>query len=441
MIGNARIRAALIGAGAAVAAAALVSAPAAAGGHELDELKAQIQALQKRLGELEAAQKKKMEMEKAAPKAVVGGDYPGSWKLPGSDTSISFSGYAKGDLIYDFGRDGGNLFGVGGIPLDDKPAAKVGGAFGMHARQSRLRFDSRTPTDWGSLRTRLETDFWNGVLRLRQAYGQLGPVKVGQAWSLFQDPDTYASTVDFDGPIGVEFARRPQLSYTQAVGGVTIQAAIEETPDDGILTGVDEKGKATTASALDRLPTFLTALRYRPDWGAVSLVGALRQVRYKDDSEVAHGYHVGAHVNVSGDTQLLAIFNASKGVGSDYINGAGKGAVMVGGKLELQDSLGGMVGVKHSLSGSLRTGLYFGWVEHDSDAGASAAVRATENESLQTVHANVHWNPVPKVTVGVEFMHGWREANPQVNAAGAVDPTASTSGEDSRIQLGVTYSF
>ena len=440
MIGNARIRAALIGAGAAVAAAALVSAPAAAGGHELDELKAQIQALQKRLGELEAAQKKKMEMEKAAApaKAVVGGDSSGSWKLPGSDTSISFSGYAKADVIYDFGNDGGDTFGATGIALG---GSDDDGAFGMHARQSRLRFDSRTPTDWGSLRTRVETDFYgkDNVLRLRQAYGQLGPVLVGQAWSLFQDQDTYASTVDFDGPMGVEFARRPQLSYTQAVGGVTIQAGIEENPGGEILTGIKDD-EADTADLLDRLPTFLTALRYRPGWGAVNLAGALRQVRYGDDNEVAHGYHIGAHVNVSGDTQLLAIFNASKGV-ADYITGAGKGVAMVDGKLELQDSLGGMVAVKHSLSDSLRAGLYFGWVEHDSDAGLSPAIRALENESVQTLHANVLWNPVPQVTVGVEFMHGWREANPRVDDDGEVDPTASTSGDDSRIQLGVTYSF
>ncbi len=433
MIGNARIRAALIGAGAAVAAAALVSAPAAAGGHELEELKAQIQALQKRLGELEAAQKKKMEMEKAAPKAVVGGDFPGSWKLPGSDTSISFSGYAKADVIYDLGRDGGGSFWAPSIPLDDQPAAKVGGAFGMHAKQSRLRFDSRTPTDWGGLRTRLETDFWPGTLRLRQAYGQLGPVLIGQAWSLFHDQDTYVDTVDFDGPIGVEFARRPQLSYTQAVGGVTIQAGIEENP------GGEIRSDDGTPDALDRLPTFLTALRYRPGWGAVNLVGALRQVRHGDDSVVAHGYHIGAHVNVSGDTQLLAILNASKGV-ADYIQGAGKGVAMVDGKLELQDSLGGMVAIKHSLSDSLRTGLYFGWVEHDTNAGLSPTARAAENESVQTVHATVKWNPVPQVTVGVEFMHGWREANPQVTD-GAVDPMKSTSGEDSRVQLGVQYSF
>lgn len=460
MIGNARIRAALIGAGAAVAAAALVSAPAAAGGHELEELKAQIQALQKRLGELEAAQKKKMEMEKAAPKAVVGGDSSGSWKLPGSDTSISFSGYAKADVIYDFGNDGGDTFWVAGIPLDGTAAAKDGGAVSMHAKQSRIRFDSRTPTDWGSLRTRLETDFYGsgGVFRMRHAFGQLGPVLVGQTWSIFGDEDTYASTVDFDGPVGVVATRRPQLRYTQGLGGgLTVQAAIEENPGGGILKAergskqvptVDEDGMVTstteysvdTVDALDRLPTFLTALRYRPGWGAVNLAGALRQVRYGDDSEIAHGYHIGAHVNVSGDTQLLATFNASKGV-SDYILYAGKAATLdAGGALKLQDSLGGMVGIKHSLSGSLRTGLYFGWMEHDTDASASPAVRATENESLQTVHATVAWNPVPQVTVGVEFMHGWREANPQVTD-GAVDPMKSTSGEDSRVQLGVQYSF
>ncbi len=27
---------------------------------------------------------------------------------------------------------------------------------------------------------------------------------------------------------------------------------------------------------------------------------------------------------------------------------------------------------------------------------------------VQTLHANVMWNPVSAVTIGLEFIHGWR---------------------------------
>ncbi|MDE0330619.1 MAG: hypothetical protein OXL41_02010 [Nitrospinae bacterium] len=86
-----------------VMALALFVAPAAGG--EIDDLKAQIKALMERLEALEAREKKmKADMmaaqEAARKKAVATGDFPGSWKMPGSDTSVSFSGYVKLDAIH-----------------------------------------------------------------------------------------------------------------------------------------------------------------------------------------------------------------------------------------------------------------------------------------------------------------------------------------------------
>ena len=64
----------------------------------------------KRLEALEAREKKmKADMmaaqEAAQKKAVATGDFPGSWKMPGTNTSVSFSGYVKLDAIYDLDLD------------------------------------------------------------------------------------------------------------------------------------------------------------------------------------------------------------------------------------------------------------------------------------------------------------------------------------------------
>ena len=122
MIGKTCVRAALIGVGAAVI---LGATPVNAG--EIDELKAQIEALREQLARIEAAQKQTdMKMKSAASaKAVVAGNTPGSWKVPGSDTSISFSGYIKGDTIYDTRDNLGSDFAVGDIRLDN-PTARTG---------------------------------------------------------------------------------------------------------------------------------------------------------------------------------------------------------------------------------------------------------------------------------------------------------------------------
>lgn len=106
-------------------------------------------------------------------------------------------------------------FAVSSIARNGTAAAGQGSDFRMHARQSRIRFDTRTPTDWGSLRTRIEGDFFgntgnerfsnSSAFRIRHAYGQLGPVLGGQTWSTFMDQDTFFDTVDFFGPAGQEF--------------------------------------------------------------------------------------------------------------------------------------------------------------------------------------------------------------------------------------------
>ena len=434
------IKAALLGAGIAVA---LAGAPAGAG--EMDDLKAEIDSLRKQLERLEAAQKKMGMEKKAAPaKAVMGGDQAGSWKMPGSDTSISFSGYVKADAIYDLGRKQGDPFGFnpGKIALNGSSADQgKNGDFELHARQSRIRFDSSTPTEWGGFKTRIETDFYgaSNVLRLRHAYGQLGPVLAGQTWSLFGDEDTAASTVDFNGPIGAfSGTRRAQVRYGQSLGGgLTGQFGIEE--GSPTILNARSTAKADAITARKRMPNFLAALRYRGDWGAANLSGAMQKVESEQASKLGRAVHLGANVNVGKGTKLMATLNHSKGA-QGYILGAGAAAVQNAGSLDLQESYGGIAGISHRVNDSVRSGVYFGWLEHDTSDSATPAVAAGENKSLKTLHANLWWSPVPRVNIGLEVMHGWREANARVTN-GQIDPSKSTKGQETRVQTAFQYSF
>ena len=410
MFGRIPFKTALIG---ACAALLLGAAPAAA--NEIAELKAQIEALQERLAKIEAAQKE------AEKKTVTAGE-AGGWKLPGSDTSVSFSGYVKGDFFVDNRPASGDTFNAPAIPLEDeKNATDDDGNVGMHARQTRLRFDTHTPTEMGALNTRIETDFYGAgsVLRLRQAYGSLGPVLAGQAWSILGDDYAAADTVDFDGPVGViATTRKPQFRLTLPVGeGFTGQAAVEPA-----LQG-------------NELPTFLGALRYSGDWGTVNLTGAAARADEGGQNVSAYAFHVGATLNATDATQLMATYNVTNGF-SGRIWGGGDGTVTdAAGKLKAQETMGGLAGIVHRWSDTIRTGAYFGWVENDTGDGISAADVAGENKALQTLHANVIWSPVAQANIGFEVMHGWREIYPKA------DPSAATEGEATRVQLGVQYGF
>lgn len=422
---------------AAAAAAALAGTPAAAA--EIDELKAQIEALQKRLGEIEARQKEMGAKQAPAAKAVMGGAKPGSWRMPGSDTSVSFSGYVKADAYYDTGKQDGETFSAASIPLDDQQADIDDGRFGLGARQSRIRFDTDTPTGWGGLSTRIETDFYGSgkVLRLRHAYASLGGGLAGQTWSILGDADTYADTIDFDGPAGVVSARVSQLRYSAPLGdGLTGEVAVED----------------NVHSSLKRTPTFLGALRYRAGWGAINASGAVAQVSRDlgavEDDELAHALHFGANARLTDDTRVWATLNSLTGM-QWYMLGGGAGSVLDGdGRTSLVETVGGFAGVTHRWTDTLRSGLYYGWLENEVDDDVPVSNASSLNKSVRTVHANLIWSPVPRVNLGVEFMHGWRESNPRHSAAScpsssdcASDPALSTEGDASRIQVGLQYSF
>lgn len=380
MVRGVPLRAALLGAGAAFV---LALGPANA-----QDMKAEVDALKKRVAELEGG------------------------------TSVTISGYVKGDFYIDSNKDMGKALWAPSIALDDEDDGTEDGAVGAHANQSRIRFGTGTDTDFGALNTVLEGDVWGGVLRLRHAYGQLGPVLAGQAWSLLADENTFASTVDFNGPIGEIFHRRAQLRLSLPMGeGFTGQAAVEPSDES------------------NEVPTFLAAVRYSAAWGAVNLAGAAGRADDGDQNVTATGLHFGAHFNVSGGTQVMGTFNMTRGF-NGLIFGGSDGTVMdASGNLEAQETLGGMAGVSHSWTDSIRTGAYLGWVNNNTAGGVTAAEVPGTDKELYTLHVNVFWSPVPAANIGFEVLHGWREIYPKA------DPTAATEGEATRFQIGVQYSF
>jgi len=167
---------------------------------EIDALQAQIEALARQVEDLKRAQAaaeakaaKRAEKAKDTGNKVLAKGSPGTFIIPGTNTEFHIGGYVKGDAIYDLNEDaGGDLFFANSISTGD---ANDESSFSAHARQSRLRVRTKTPTQFGDLKTLLEGDFFNGEgnevisnsagLRLRHAWGELGNWGVGQFWTNF----------------------------------------------------------------------------------------------------------------------------------------------------------------------------------------------------------------------------------------------------------------
>ncbi|HWB51703.1 MAG TPA: DcaP family trimeric outer membrane transporter, partial [Stellaceae bacterium] len=196
----------------------------------------------------------------AAGAPVTAGSFPRSILIPGTDTSIRV--YGQITEIMDYFMTGGNpnsspqssTVGTNGqlqsIPLQGTvQRARGNGIFWQTPRESKIGFETRTPTPFGEARTVMEFD-WAGstafapgganptsvsdnlVPRIRYAYGTLGGLLAGQATSNFSDPDANAEVIDFGGNVGEPgHVRVPQVRYTMPAYWGSSFSVSAETPE------------------------------------------------------------------------------------------------------------------------------------------------------------------------------------------------------------------
>ena len=209
------------------------------------------------------------------------------------------------------------------------------------------------------------------------------------------------------GPWAWSPRANPSCAIPQAMGkNLTAQVALE---DPGAPTILGGKG-----TSQDRLPNLLAALRLKTSWGAINVSGLLGQVLYEEgaveENLTISALHLGANVGLGKNTRLWGTLNVGQGGLISMLGSPAAAILGANGELEAMDSMGGFVGLTHNWSGSVSSGLYYGWVENDFEDTARAAYPDL-SQSLRTVHATIWWSPAPKVRVGAEFIHGQRETN------------------------------
>jgi porin-like protein len=251
--------------GGLTATIALLTGLPAASADELADLRANQELLQRRIDQLaQAAPFVKgpgtpgaLGAEPTPGAALVGGSFPRSFLIPGTDTSIRVGGFI--DISPNYWLQGastaipgtpssnagqnGNLNSVplnGPIIVPGLPpqpnsvnTSRGNGILTMSPAQSRFNVETRTPTAWGEARTFLEWDFsrcnnfscntlqqdgGDSLLpRFRFGYGTLGGFLAGQAISNFSDSDADTESMDFGGAMGSTGGQRiPQVRYTIA---------------------------------------------------------------------------------------------------------------------------------------------------------------------------------------------------------------------------------
>src|SRR5215469_13414669 len=268
------------------ATVALLTGLPAASADELTDLRANQELLQRRIEQLAQATKQypgvpgALGAQPTPGTALVGGSFPRSFLIPGTDTSIRLGGFVDlTGLYYLQGANSGNPGlpssnsgqngNLNSLPIGQQFVPGLGnvaqqtnhsrgnGIFMFSPEQSRLNIETRTPTAWGEARTFIEWDFAgpggsnnqfaqqtaqqgggdSRLPRLRFAYGTLGGFLAGQAISNFSDADADTESIEFGGAMGSTGGQRiPQVRYTLAGPWGSAFSVSAEEPFTSMLT-------------------------------------------------------------------------------------------------------------------------------------------------------------------------------------------------------------
>lgn len=423
----------------------------------IDDLKQQIQMLQKKVESLEKQQAETKAAVAAAPaptapQAPAKKMPPGYFMVPGTNTELRINGYVKLDAVWSDVKSGENAtedndeyLSAFTIPLSNTPNLEHSHLV-FTGKQSRINIGTSTDTSYGPVTTYIEGDFYGGgagvanagnqtvtnayEFRLRHAFGTIGPFLAGQTWSTIMSLPSIPETVDFGGPTAQLFVRTPQVRWTQAIPEFgDVQFALENPQT----YAYDIKGVKGSYDD-DRLPDFILKGTFKQPWGQLSLGGVLRQLRYDngiDSTDKVGGFGSFAGIiKTFGKDDLRFQLNYGNAIGRYQYTLFGDGILKADNSLDTLTQWGGFVAYRHFWMEGLRSNVVYSYGRADNNMDLfNTSAAGIMNKNIQTGHLNLVWSPVPKIDLGLEYIYGYREVE------------NGQDGKLNRIQFGAQYNF
>jgi DcaP outer membrane protein len=361
--------------------------------------------------------------------------FPGFFRIPGTNTLMRIGGYAKTDFIYDI-RPAGNLdaFIPATIPIPS-PANFTNST--MSVRGTRFSLDFRVPSrsdDGDSYRFYFEMDFFGTnatTPRLRHAYGQAKNFLLGQTFSNFMDPDAGPDQIDEQGPNAQVAIRSPLFQYSVLVANkTTFSLSAEKPTSDVLFTTPDFEAQPNSPS-----PDGTLKIRREMDRGHLQLSALFRSVAaFLPDGR--HESVFGWGFNFAGATRLwgkdTAVYQVAYGNGIErYINdtsGLGIDAAvssLLNPHIQALPVVATYGALQHFWNDRVRSSAIYSFVQVQNTEAQVASIY----HQGQYMGGNLIWNPFGSLTVGGEFLYGWR-----------VNKDDST-GNAPRIQISAKYNF
>src|SRR4029077_5849320 len=124
--------------------------------------------------------------------------------IPNTADIIKFNAKPHVDFIDDFQNTGNpDRFVTATIPVEGDFFKNGGNQFNVGAKGSQLSIDVRAPEIDGNPRFYFQNDWFGSGgaefnFRVQHIYGEIFNFVVGQTYSVFEDPDAWPDTVDYE---------------------------------------------------------------------------------------------------------------------------------------------------------------------------------------------------------------------------------------------------
>lgn len=334
--------------------------------------------------------------------------FKGSFAIPGTDTRLRLSGFARVDFVHDFRPIGStDDFIVSTIPIDSVSGADNST---IHARETRLGLELRRPSPFGQLRVLFENDFFGSggerAVNLRHAYGQVANLLGGFTVSTLQDVDARPDTLDYEGPPGRVTARHAQIRYTRRLpAGQSVAMAAEEPKPNLPSTTGDE-------TITVRTPWPDVVVRYRIEskrshfqiGGVARSLGGFAGVGHQNTQVIGGGLSVSGSWGSS--RRAVALFQMVAGRGlSHYVKDTStldlELALDDRGQVRAVPLVAGVVGVQRTWSDRVRSTLTASFVRVD----RMASMTGDTYRGSRYLSGNILFTEAPFV-FGIEYDAG-----------------------------------
>ncbi|MBL1142647.1 MAG: hypothetical protein HND53_11505 [Proteobacteria bacterium] len=371
--------------------------------------------------------------------------YPVSLKADhGSSMNLSIGGRIKFDTIYNFDSVGGARTSKADLAFspDSIPVSNNGNNnLNANLRESRLWATLNLPLNEQNFSTYIEFDFFNSRRdssgrshvgndpRLRHLYLSYNSITIGKTYSTLTNISAYPEINDANGPLGVTTIRQELIRFRKGFSWGDIFLAIEK--PESTFTSVS--GSSFQVND-EQVPDLIGKINFRQSWGNWSLAGIVREIY--SDGKITNGQNNklwGGAISTAGRILLPKQdnlrFTISYGNAlARYIsfNAFDDATIDNTGNINLTEIISGYLAYQHWWTHTFRSSFVISSAYANQDTGKAPV---TVDKLFASTHVNFMWSPNFNTTVGLEWIHAYRELE------------NGNNGYLNRLQLSAIYKF